>query len=71
MEDTKTIEYKGNKYTVPTWVKWVATDKDGSIYGYENKPEVCVVDWWCQGSRRFHKMATPTGKGWEDSLTEV
>ncbi len=34
----KTIIYKEEEYKVQYWVRYVATDEDGWIWGYEGKP---------------------------------
>lgn len=39
---SKTISYYGNSYKVPLWVNYVATDSDGRIFGYKNRPLILV-----------------------------
>lgn len=67
MSDTKTITFEGREYTVPVWVEWVARDKNGSIYGYENKPDIDVFVFRSPKSI----FIAAHYSGWADSLTKV
>lgn len=66
----KTIIYKGETYNVPKWVSWVATDRDGRIYGYEEKP-VLEPDGKWGVDRSEYEMIFIGYDYWEDYLVEV
>lgn len=68
-EETKEITFEGKTYTVPTWVRWVARDMDGSVYGSDEKPFIFGTCWDCLGCRFF--KISEGDKSWKESLTEV
>lgn len=37
--ETKTVIYMGQQFTAPVWVKFIAADSGGGVFGYENKPK--------------------------------
>lgn len=65
-EETKTITYFGREYTVPVWVKYVATDEKGDIYGFKYKPRLGEEIWIGEVTHLFpiHVAAI----SWRDSL---
>lgn len=66
----KTINYRGEEYIVEDWVKFVATDSDGGIYGYENKPKKdCTNGLWDQSTEKV--MFIENNNVWENSLEKV
>ena len=54
----------------PKWVKWIATDPDGRVWGYSTKPEFDKsISVWCSVmAYRFFELGDPTD--WENSLEE-
>ena len=64
----KNIQYQGRQYSVPIWVKFVATDKCGSIYGYEFEPYKSGGAWLGREGRVF---VVTRDKEWDSSLVEV
>lgn len=64
-----------NKYdwsNVPKEVKWIATDSDGALCGYSNKPRRFSKTWntyYC-GSFVAHSFLPPFKGNWQDSLEE-
>lgn len=71
-EETKEITFEGKTYTVPTWVKWVARDEDGSAFVYKCKPYMSESGWYGyddHGDSCLRIVEEDTS--WEDSLTEV
>lgn len=38
LNNAKEVKYYGFTFYVPTYVNYIAVDKDGSVYGYENEP---------------------------------
>lgn len=65
----KTVIYKGIKFDVSNWVNFIATDKDGQIIGYENKP-IADCDQWIVNSGMWEVITTFT-TDWENSLEEI
>jgi len=68
---------------VPSWVNWVAVDKSGSVWAYENKPVLkksldrWEVDYKKEGDAkilfRVQESLLKEGKykGWKKSLQEI
>ena len=69
---TKTVNYRGKQYTVPDWVKFIATDLNGSIFGYEMKPAIDEKeDFFEMTAGRTICLGWPTIEEWRDTLQEV
>ena len=68
MEETKEVTYRGKKYTVPEWTRYMATDMDGAMYAYERSPTEGCDCWW-EDKGRSKNVEYPVR--WEDSLEEV
>lgn len=45
-DEQKTVEYFGMQIVVPEWVKWLAVDGDGKLFGYECEPDILVNEDW-------------------------
>ena len=55
---------------IPKWVRWKATDRDGTAYLYEIKPIPCNGEWMPPaGDRRVLKFVGPV-LDWKDTLEE-
>lgn len=68
----KKFNYYGQSITVPDYAKYVATDRDGEVWWYTNKPND-AYDMWiagkggnCGRTRNWLK----TIKNWRGSLKE-
>ena len=63
---------KFNPAKVPKWCKWIAVDKDGECWAFENKPATntvykCVWDTcFSDEAVRLYKGKPP--KNWKDEL---
>lgn len=67
----KTVKYQGKEFEVSDWVNFIATDEDGSIWGFENKPKLNIdKDMWSTSFGRF-KQVSDTFNDWENSLEEI
>jgi len=71
-ENTKIIEYRDQLYKVPVWVKFVVTEANGLIIGFEFKPfafeclDAKAKFWIVKEGRHF---LLPTAEiNWKDSL---
>lgn len=65
----KTVNYRGKQYTVPDWVKFIATDLNGSIFGYEMKPTMDLVsEGYVATKGRVYRLRWPE---WQDTLQEI
>lgn len=42
----KQINYRGINIDVLDWVNYIATDKDGSVWGYEKEPRRDSDEWY-------------------------
>jgi len=76
-EKKKCVCYRGEAFAVPEWVRFVATEFSGEIWGFENKPVLEMEDgvWYNEGSGRCCRIAEANGfetiENWEISLKEV
>lgn len=68
MIETKQIIFEGRTYEVPSWVKWVARDKDLCVLGFATKPYIEDDDFQTEDARLFVIIDAPD---WRDSLTKV
>lgn len=74
------IEFEGQEYNVPDWVRYVARDDSrgmlsATVYGYEFKP-FRQAAWWCSnpvGGGKLIKLGktTTSSCSWEKSLMKV
>jgi len=69
MTETKEIIYNGITYTVPVWVRFVATDESSAIYGYELKP-YCDVNGEWNTFGKHHILYSAYYENAKDSLVE-
>lgn len=69
--------YYGLVIKVPEGYEWVATDKDGAIWCYPERPVMGNWGWWLRFSRKpFYVYmakypASTSRKDWKDSLRHV
>jgi hypothetical protein len=66
----KTIVFEGKKYEVKNWVNFVARDIDGTITGFELKPNFYDVGWE-EDSGRSMDIFRPAFYDATESLIEV
>lgn len=60
----------------PDWVRWMAYDEDGSLWGYEQRPILDGGDGWSVSSGGVEMLRDPTAPGryrpdWRLTLVEV
>ena len=55
---------------VPKWVKFVATDLNKVVYGYENKPYVILDQMFVGGNYIKLKLKPCEIYHWKDSIEE-
>ena len=53
---------------IPPEVNWIATDSDGDVFGYLEKPEIGVYMWFGSKSELLDLKPFPTH--WKESLEE-
>lgn len=63
----KTVKYRGESYSVPEWVNYIATDACGLITGYESKPTSYDDEFLPTGGR----IEFIDSVDWSDSLEKV
>lgn len=58
-ESTRTISYLGTEYTVPEWVRFIATNSNGRVTGFEGKPHANAHGgiWVTSMEHRRHVLA--------------
>lgn len=64
----KTINYCGMTFEVEDHFKYIAMDKNGSVWCYENKPIKQGSGYFAQGNKL---LCDRTGYDWENSLEEI
>jgi len=63
-EEARAKSWKG----APKWAQWKATDRDGVVFLYENKPIPCRGEWMPHtGEARIIKFVGPVFD-WRDTL---
>lgn len=69
----KKINYFGKEYEVSDKVNYVATDYNGSIWGYDAKPDVEGRSFAFNGSTYVDRLGgdSEVAKNWESSLRQV
>ncbi|MFW0776149.1 MAG: hypothetical protein ACN2B6_00315 [Rickettsiales bacterium] len=71
MSETKTVEFEGQRYKVPTEAKYMARDDDSNVYWYANKP-VKEESCWCYSKGSYDTAdLVVTLCDWGDSLTKI
>lgn len=74
-KETKQVNYFGIELTVDADVDFLATDKDGYIYAYYNKPgAISKSEFWVQKESFMpHPIAKVDlgDKDWKETLVEV
>lgn len=67
----KTVKYRGGKFEVSDWVNFIATDRDGFMWGFENKPEMDIDEnMWSTSFGRYEHV-TDIFNNWENSLEKI
>jgi len=69
--NSATLQYMGKTITVPSFIKYLTTDKAGSIYAYPDRPEMIDDGEWYLGANLFVGYAETEGFDWKESLVEV
>lgn len=71
-------DYRGAGLIIPKWVRFIAMDSDGSVWGYEEQPEVNTAEdgeWATVGGRNARRVGwrsqNTANKEWRHSLREV
>lgn len=67
----KTVKYQGKEFEISDWVNFIATDKDGDTWGFENKPEMNIDENMWSTSFGRYEYVTDTFNNWVDSLEEI
>lgn len=75
-DTVKTVDYFGEQFTILGWIKYLAMDKSGELYGYESKPFVYDDEMQFMSDGYLvedpEHIATIVYDGdWKDSLIEV
>ena len=66
---TKVITFNGINYRVKKSIKFVTTDKNGSVYGFTDKPERGEKEWFASKGNTI--CLSEYYPNWEASLIEV
>ncbi len=66
----KTFNYFNQSVTVPDYAKFIATDEDGQMWWYTNKPNDAYNMWVAGGKNCGRVGSNPNIKNWRRSLRE-
>ena len=69
--NSATLQYMGRTITVPPFIKYLTTDKSGSIYAYPEKPEMIDNREWYLEANIYVGNAKSESFDWKKSLVEV
>lgn len=68
-------DYRGAGLIIPKWVRFIAMDSDGSVWGYEEQPEMSTAEngeWdGCTAFMVGWRSPNTAKKEWRNSLREV
>lgn len=70
----KRVEYFGIPLTIYDDIRWLATDENGSLYGYDWKPILSDDEWLPRNSASnafYIGNADLEGMDWEKTLLEI
>lgn len=57
---------------IPAWVRWLAQDANGAIWGYEHEPNRSDSAWYENEVGRYRKLAqAEPNRGWVNTLRRV
>lgn len=71
---TKIVKYFGKEYIVANCAKFMATDYDGSVFWYAEKPNVLNSGFWLQTSNLYGEadlFGYKLDNYWRNSLKEI
>lgn len=67
---TRKVKYRGKTYTVPDWVRWIATDLNGSVCGFRVKPVKCeLVPAW-QSPHKFQLLTLTIADPYQERVSD-
>ncbi len=69
----KHVVFEGRMYKVPDWVKYIARDADGSVWGYKDKPDRDCIYYDYSGSHKSdtYIQLSDACNDWYKSLREI
>jgi len=60
------------KKSIPSWVRWIAQDADGTWWGYEHEPLQHDIGWYENELGRNIKLEPqPARMAWQQSLKKM
>lgn len=69
------MKYNWEHHKIPTWINWIATNENGQIFGFINKPvlEQCSLGW--ESTNENHQplllnFLEPPEVEWKNSLEQ-
>lgn len=70
MKNYKIINYFGVQYQVPLWVKYIITNFNGGIWGFEKQPIYDLnLGFWVNGGKQI--LLNEQKYHWTESLIKV
>lgn len=62
-----------NTKNIPAWVKWLAQDKDGAIWGFEAEPHLHDHGWYENEVGRIVLLLKDSSQpvNWKNSLVSI
>lgn len=67
------VGYFGHGIVVPNWTKWMATNRNGYVYVWddENKPWKCADGWDSDGKNECVAKVELEDKEWYETLVDL
>lgn len=53
---------------IPEWIRWIAVDKNGDVFGYDEKPRRVENKEWYAECRLTKLYSGSPPKNWKDEL---
>lgn len=75
-QKNRPVTYNGDVLYVPTWARWVAVDKNGCAFAYENRPSPAGAEWEASKGGAFalvaeFEIAENSCREWLNTLQEI
>ena len=67
----KEISYFERELTINGWIKWIATDEDGWVWGYKSRPVLLDKTWSSAHCAKRFGPSNLNGLDWRETLREV
>ncbi len=69
--DSNEVDYHGIVVVVPNEFEFLATNKDGELFAYQEAPVAKKIEWYEHETRQYLGDVDLEGLNWKESRMEV